>query len=156
VRDRVLAIVSLIAQYVMEEREFFSESDIVEELLGEGFDAEEIDAAFTWMERISLETRDSSNTVELKQPTSRVYTFDEEQLLSLEARGFLVRLRSLGILDDELQEEIIDRASRLHDEEVSLDEIKSLTALVLFSHTQEHWHREVDCFMKDDWSRLYH
>ncbi|GAB4172799.1 MAG: DUF494 family protein [Geothermobacteraceae bacterium] len=153
-RDRVLAIVTLIAQYVMEEREFFSESDIVEELLGEGFEADEIDAAFSWMEQISLEQRGDRDGRKLKQPTFRVYTIEEEQLLSREARGFLVRLRSLGIIDDDIQEEILDRAGRLHDEQLGLDEIKALTALTLFAHTQQDWQREVDCFMSDDWTRL--
>lgn len=155
-RNRVLDIVSLIAQYVMEEREFFSESDIVEQLLGEGFEADEIDAAFTWMERLSLEDGRQSQRLALEQPTHRIFTREEEQLITCDARGFLVRLRSLGILTDELQEDIIDKATRLNDEEVSLKEIKALTALTLFSRTQEDWQREVDCFMEEDWSRLYH
>jgi Smg protein len=140
----------------MEEREFFSESDIVEQLLGEGFEADEIDAAFTWMERLSLEDGRPAQQTTLEQPTHRIFTGEEEQLISCEARGFLVRLRSLGILTDNLQEEIIDKATRLNDDEVTLKEIKALTALTLFSHSHDDWRREVDCFMEDDWSRLYH
>lgn len=153
-RDRVLAIVTLIAQYVMEEREFFNESDIVEELLGEGFAADEIDAAFSWMEQISIEQRGDQPPEGLFQPTFRVFTYEEEQLLSLEARGFLIRLRTLGIIDNDIQEEILDRAARLHDEQLGLEDIKSLTALTLFAHSQQDWQREVDCFMSDDWTRL--
>ncbi|RME40437.1 MAG: DUF494 family protein [Deltaproteobacteria bacterium] len=153
-RDRVLAIVTLIAQYVMEEREFLNESDIVEELLGEGFAADEIDAAFSWMEQISIEQRERQRHEGLHQPTFRIFTFEEEQLLSREARGFLIRLRTLGIIDDDIQEEILDRAGRLHDEQLSLEDIKSLTALTLFAHSQQDWQREVDCFMSDDWTRL--
>jgi len=36
-RERVLAIVTLIAQYVMEDRDPLTESDLVEELLAVGF-----------------------------------------------------------------------------------------------------------------------
>ncbi len=156
VRERVLAIVSLIAQYVMEEPELFNERDIVEQLLEEGFAADEIDAAFSWMERLSLSDGKHDGEQQLTQPTYRIFTGEETQQLSSEARGFLVRLRTLGILNDDLQEEIIDKALRLNEDEVSLKEIKALTALTLFSRTQADWHREVDCFMEDDWSRLYH
>jgi len=156
VRDRVLAIVSLIAQYVMEEPDLFNERDIVEQLLEEGFEADEIDAAFSWMERLSFEDAHPSTAQGLAQPTHRVFTGEEVLQISSEARGFLIRLRTLGILDDDLQEEIIDKAVRLNEDEVSLKEIKSLTALTLFSRSQADWNREVDCFMEDDWSRLYH
>ncbi|PNU21357.1 hypothetical protein C2E25_02035 [Geothermobacter hydrogeniphilus] len=156
VRDRVLAIVSLIAQYVMEEPELFNERDIVEQLLEEGFEAEEIDAAFSWMERLSFVDERRPGDLGLSEPTYRVFTGEETQQISCEARGFLVRLRALGILNDDLQEEIIDKAVQLSEDEVSLKEIKALTALTLFSRSQANWQREVDCFMEDDWSRLYH
>ena len=45
-RERVLAIVSFIAQYFLDDRDMVTESDLVEELLSVGFEAEEIDAAF--------------------------------------------------------------------------------------------------------------
>lgn len=155
-RDRVLAIVSIIAQYVMEEPELFNERDIVEQLIEDGFEADEIDAAFSWMERLSLSDGDHNDGRQMVQPTHRVFTGEEAMQISSEARGFLVRLRALGILNDELQEEIIDKAVRLNEDEVSLREIKALTALTLFSRSQADWHREVDCFMEDDWTRLYH
>jgi len=53
-RERVLAIVTLIAQYFLEEQEPKSEHDLVEELLAIGFGAEEIDAAFLWLEDETL------------------------------------------------------------------------------------------------------
>jgi Smg protein len=154
-RERVLAIVSIIAQFVMEEREQISESDIVEELLAEGFDAEEIDAAFNWMENISLEPR-KTTALELAPSTHRVFTPEEVRALSREARGFLVRLRTLGIASDELQEEIIDKALQVAEDEITLKEIKTIAALTLFARSNDDWRREVDCFMEDDWSRLYH
>jgi len=155
-RERVLAIVSIIAQYVMEDRDFLTETDIVEQLLEEGFDADEIDAAFSWMESLSMQCRSTTASRELCQPTYRIFTPEEGQILTRGAMGFLIRLRTLGILDNDLQEEIIDKALRMSEEEVTLKEIKALTALTLFTRSQEDWHREVDCFMEDDWARIYH
>jgi Smg protein len=154
-RERVLAIVTLIAQYVMEERDPLSESDLVEELLAVGFEAEEIDAAFSWMESLSLQTSSQSDLT-LTLPPHRVFTHEEIRAISSEGRGFLMRLRILGILDDQTQEEIIDKALQMAEDELTLKEVKTLTALTLFARSHEEWRREVDCFMEDDWSRLYH
>lgn len=155
-RERVLAIVSIIAQYIMEDRDFLNEVDIVEQLLEEGFETEEIDAAFSWMESLSLQGRAGTPRKDLVMPSQRIFTPEETRVFSRDAMGFLIRLRTLGILDDDLQEEIIDKAMRMTEAEVNLKEIKALTALTLFTHSQEDWHREVDCFMEDDWSRIYH
>jgi Smg protein len=155
-RDRVLAIVSILAQYVLEDRQFLSEGDIVEELLEVGFEAEEIAAAFSWMENLSLSPPKSSPEP-LAVPTQRVFT-PEEGALSVEARGFLVRLRAQGMLDDELEEEILDKALAMAEAEgqMGLQELKTLTAFTFFARSQEHWQREVDCIMEEDWTRLYH
>lgn len=154
-RERVLAIVGIIAQYVMDERDDFNETEIVEELLAEGYAADEIDAAFSWMEKLSLHpTRQSEQR--LLSPTWRIFTPEENRALCPEARGFLIRLRSLGILDNESQEEILERALQLDEGELSLKEIKALTALTLFARTQDAWRREVDCILEDDLGRLFH
>jgi len=156
-KERVLAIVTILARYFLEERDVGSETDLVEELIASGFDSDEIDAAFSWMQGFAT----SSDLPEIKPalhdvPTMRVFTADENRLLTSEARGFLVRLRSLGILNDESQEEVIDRAFQLGEDEVSLHEIKMMTSLTLFARSNEDWRREVDALMGDDWSRVIH
>ena len=152
-RERVLAIVNLIAQYFLEEQEPKSESDLVEELLAIGFDVDEIDAAFNWMENQTLRTPQSQ---ELAAPviTHRVFSAEEHRYLSREARGFLIRLRSTGILDEELFEEIVHKSVQMTDEAVSLKEIKTITILALFARSQHQWRQEFDCLLEDDWSRL--
>ena len=117
-RDRVLAVVTAIAQYVLEGRELPSEKLLVEELLDAGFASEEIEAAFGWLEHLSLQPR-KNDLPTLSIPNHRVFTSDEVRALSAEARGFLVRLRGLGILDDTIQEEIIEKALDSSDEEKS-------------------------------------
>jgi Smg protein len=139
----------------MEDRDHFSDSDIVEELLAVGFDAEEIDAAFSWMESHSLPTRVAPSE-QLALSTHRVFTPEECRDLSCEARGFLIRLRSMGILNDELQEEVIARAMEAGDDEVTLKEMKTITVLTLFSRSHDEWRREFDRLLEDDWSQLYH
>jgi Smg protein len=152
-RERVLAIVSLIAQYFLEEQEPRSENDLVEELLAVGFDADEIDAAFCWMEDQTLRLPRSE---ELAAPpvSCRIFSAEEQRALAPEARGFLIRLRSTGILDEELFEEIVHRTAEMNEEEVSLREIKTIAVLALFARSQHQWRQEFDCLLEDDWTRL--
>lgn len=154
-RERVLAIVSIIAQYVLGDRDSVSENDIVEELLAVGFEADEIDAAFSWMQNVATQSPGQEpQLVEMR--SQRVFTPEEIRDLSPEARGLLIRLRTLGILDDGAQEEIIDKALQVADEPVSLKDMKAIAALTLFARNNDEWRREVDCFLDDDWVRLYH
>ena len=153
-RDRVLAIVTLIAQLVMEEPDQLSEDDIVGELLAVGFATEEIDAAFLWMEELALaDVAPPENR--LKLAGNRIFSAEEKQLLSLEARGFLIRLSRMGIIDSEMHEEVVARAMQ-SEEEVSLKELKTIIANIFFSHAHKDWRREMECLFDDDWSRLYH
>ncbi len=154
-RERVLAIVTIIAQFATGERDALNESDIVEELLAVGFEADEIDAAFSWMQSLVLQPAGQLRDLPPVR-AQRIFTPEETRAFSAEARGFLVRLRTLGILDDDSQEEIIDRALQMSDDEITLKEMKSLAALTLFARSNDEWRREVDCFLQDDWGRLYH
>lgn len=152
-RERVLAIVNLIAQYFLEDYEMLSESELVEELLAVGFEVEEIDAAFSWMESQTLAP---CSTAGMLAPSDsyRVFTKEETLILQSEARGYLTRLRGMGMIDDEVHEEIVQRALHLAEEEVTLKEIKNISVLVLFARAQHEWRREFDCLLEDDWSRL--
>lgn len=154
-RERVLAIVSFIAQYFLDDRDILTESDLVEELLSVGFEAEEIDAAFSWMESQTICAPPSSVT-SLTAPahSHRVFSTEENRALSSEARGFLTRLRGMGILDNEVQEDVIEKALQMAEDEVTLKEIKTITVLAMFANSQNEWRREFDCLLEDDWQRL--
>ena len=154
-RERVLAIVSFIAQYFLDDRDIMTETDLIEELLSVGFEADEIDAAFSWMESQALSVPANGETSLTAPATStRVFSPEEKRAISQEARGFLMRLRSLGILDDTTQEDVIDKAIQMAEEEVSLKEIKTITVLAMFANSQNEWRREFDCLLEDDWPRL--
>ena len=80
-RERVLAIVTLLAQYFLEEQEPKSEHDLVEELLAVGFRAEEIDAAFLWLEGETLRPP-SAEGLAAPLLSQRVFTHEEMRELS--------------------------------------------------------------------------
>lgn len=157
-RERVLAIVNLIAQYVLGAEEApISEQELMVELMSVGFEADEINDAFSWMESVALKPQPDSAAVTplMNQPTYRVFDFQEQQKLTIQARGFLIKVRTMGLLSDEAQEEIIDRALRSAEAPINEQEIKLITILTLLSHSSSLWQREIDCLLENDWSRIY-
>lgn len=158
-RERVLAIVNLIAKYVLgADGAPISEQELVAELISVGYEAEEIKDAFSWMETAALQPPPAENVEvdNMEHPTYRVFSREERQSMTSEALGFLVRLRTLGILSDEAQEEIIERAMQSAEEQINLQEIKLVSALTLLSRSNNMWQREIDCFFDSDWTRIYH
>lgn len=153
-RERVLAIVSFIAQYFLDDHDMMSESDLVEELLAIGFEADEIDAAFCWMESQALSAPMTEVSLGGLPLSHRVFSTEENRTLTSEARGFLTRLYSMGLIDKDLQEEVISKALQVAEDEVSLKEIKTITVLALFANSHNEWRKEYDCLLEEDWSRL--
>ncbi|MCD6186838.1 MAG: DUF494 family protein, partial [Desulfuromusa sp.] len=145
-RERVLAIVNLIAQYVLgAEEPTISEQELMTELMSVGFDADEINDAFSWMETIALQPQSESAIVSplMEPPTYRIFSAQEQQQLTTAARGFLVKVRTMGLLSDAAQEEIIDRALRSTNGPINEQEIKIITTLTLLSHSSNLWLREI-------------
>jgi len=154
-QERILTIVSIIAQYIIEQQDMFSKSALVEELLSAGFDGEEITAAFDWMESSSYPAA-SDSTESFQPPVTRVFSAEETTALSSRARGFLMRLHNMGLIDREIEEEVIENAIRIAQGEATLRDVKAIIALALFNHSPYDWKREIDCILENDWSRLYH
>ncbi len=158
-RERVLAIVNLIAKYVLGADDApINEQELVAELMSVGFEADEIDDAFTWMESVALKVPDTLVPTEplREQLTYRIFNHEEQQILSSEATGFLVKIRAMGLITDESCEEIISRALTAAEDSIGLQEIKLIAALTLLSRSSNLWQREIDCFMDNDWKRIYH
>lgn len=157
--ERVLAIVNLIAKYVLgAENAPINEQELVEELLSVGFEADEIADAFSWMESITLKLPDVHAQQEplREQLNYRIFSREEQQALSRDAAGFLIKIRAMGLVTDQSYEEIIYRAVSAAEDPLNLQEIKLIAALTLLSHNSNLWQREIDCFLQNDWAQIYH
>ena len=157
--ERVLAIVNLIAKYVLgAENAPINEQELVAELMSVGFDADEIADAFTWMESIALKLPDAQTQLDplREQLTYRIFSREEQQALSPDASGFLIKIRAMGLVSDESYEEIISRAVTAAEDPLNLQEIKLIAALTLLSRNNNLWQREIDCLLQNDWNRIYH
>ncbi|MBW6508393.1 MAG: DUF494 domain-containing protein [Desulfuromonadales bacterium] len=157
--ERVLAIVNLIAHYVMGTEDTpVCEKELVTELISAGYGADEINAAFQWMESAAFNSTDSPEPAfkVLNAPSYRIFSDREQQLLSLAARGFLIRVRAMGLLPDPVQEEIIERAIRTAVNPVTEQEIKLITGITLLLRADDIWSREIGGLLERNWERSYH
>ncbi|MBN2427339.1 MAG: DUF494 family protein [Deltaproteobacteria bacterium] len=156
-RDRVLAIVNIIAQYVYEKRDLSGDGNIIQELLDTGFNLEEINAAFHWIENLSDDNlKNGGEDSETREESTRVFTSEEKRTLSLEAQGLLMKMRTMGMLTCDEMEEIIGQVVSVEEDGISFQELKAVIALTLFSRSLEQYGREMECILKDEWSLLYH
>jgi len=104
------------------------------ELLEAGFTENYVDRAFDWMEAL---TNQPSKAVDsgVEQKPTRIYSPEERQRFDVDAQGFLLFLEQAGIIDATRRELIIDRAMALGDAVLSVDHIKWVALMVLFSQS---------------------
>ncbi|MBK1671725.1 hypothetical protein CKO35_00130 [Ectothiorhodospira shaposhnikovii] len=99
-------------------------------LLDAGFPVAEIHKAFDWLE--NLAGQDSPQTVHAGSAL-RLYTEAEMNRMDAESRGFLLFLEQNGVISPATREVVINRIMDLDAEDISLEEIKWITLMVLFN-----------------------
>lgn len=110
------------------------DADVVRnDLMEAGFPPLEITKALNWLD--SLDRLPEMAQVSL--PAFRVYSAAEEARLDAESRGLLMFLEQTGILAPECRELVIDRVMALDEDHLSLDNLKWIVLMVLFSRPDE-------------------
>lgn len=122
-----------ILMYIMSEmQESKSISDIdMSDLKSRGYTQSEISAAFSWLHD-NFQMRSGSRTS--PDPGSRRVLHDvEKSAISTEAQGYLIHLRELGLLSDQDLENVIERAMTTGFERLTVSELRTIVASVLFA-----------------------
>jgi Smg protein len=99
-----------------------------------GFESEEIAEAVEWLATFGeglAPVRESQSVA----PTSRVFTNGEQRCLGTAGLDFICFLERAKILDPALRETIIDRALAVRDESLSLEKLKIIVLMVLWSQS---------------------
>jgi Smg protein len=104
-----------------------------DELLEAGFPNKEVSRAFEWLESLS----EHQPIGMLSTPSFRVYSVPEKSRLDTECRGFLMFLEHTGILSSTSRELVIDRVMALHDDPITLENLKWVVLMILFSQPSE-------------------
>jgi Smg protein len=106
---------------------------IVSELEQAGFSSNEIGRALDWLDGLNRVQETVQAGSQLTEHAIRHYSADECARLSVEARGFLLYLEQLSILDPATREVVMDRLVALDHRELDLGRIKWVVLIALFN-----------------------
>ncbi|MGR9106374.1 MAG: DUF494 family protein [Gammaproteobacteria bacterium] len=126
-------IIYLFENYLDDEYGFVPDPEAIRtELLEAGFPQGEVNKAFEWLE--SLTQQQDINSA---APSFRVFSPEETAKLDTECRGLLIFLEQSGILTPASREQVIDRLMAFRDDEISLENLKWVVLVILFSRPDE-------------------
>ncbi len=128
-------LVYLFEHYIdVGEGEMLESDKLKGELLEAGFTENYVDRAFDWMDELTLlPSAAVENYVGLG--SIRVHSAEEQLRFDVDAQGFLLFLEQSAIIDSTRRELIIDRVMALGDTVLTVDHIKWVALMVLFSQT---------------------
>lgn len=106
---------------------------IMAELEQVGFSRNEIGRALDWLDGLNRVQETVQAGPPLTTHAIRHFVLEESERLGLEARGFLLYLEQLGILDPMTREIVIDRLMALDSREVDLGRVKWVVLIALFN-----------------------
>jgi Smg protein len=101
-----------------------------------GFEGEEINEALTWLSALQEQNPDNY-PVSLEHAGQRHFAELEMQLISLEARQFLIFAEQQHLISAVEREMIIDRSVALKQENLALDKLKLIMLMVLWNRHQD-------------------
>jgi Smg protein len=110
-------------------------NELKEDLERAGFGDRQIERALDWL--------DALNVTEVVRTTAqsaaiRIFDSAETEKLDAHARGYLLRLEQIGILEPAQRELVIDRLLALDNEEIDVEQTKWVVMMVLFSQPGQH------------------
>lgn len=113
---------------------------LVKKLTAVGFEEEEISKALGWLTDLAESTNELSDRYPHQTALSfgiRIYAQRELDVLGTEAVGFLQFLESAKVITPVQREIIIERALAASESQVSLDKLKVIVLMVMWSQGKE-------------------
>lgn len=106
------------------------------DLLEAGFESQEIDKAFDWLDGLVL--AGDIPAIEQSGAAIRVYSKKEQRRLDCKIQGFLFFLEQSGVLTPALRELVINRIMALEsDTTLDMEEFKWVVMMVLFNNSDD-------------------
>ncbi len=135
--ERVVEILIYIMSEIRSNHKVSGKLDILSKnLIQQGYTESEISSAFTWL--LDRLKNDSEELVEQQSPSLkgsfRHLHEIERSIISVEAYGYIIQLRELGIIDEPDAEQILERAMMMGTSEITTSDIKSIVASMLLNY----------------------
>ncbi len=112
------------------------QEELTDELVNAGFHLDEIYKALQWLEKLAA-LQESDHTPYLTKgafsAVNRIYSQQELMVLDVEARGFIMFLEQINVLDTITREMVIDRVMEIDSKEFCLEDLKWVILMVLFN-----------------------
>ncbi|MCX7627138.1 MAG: DUF494 domain-containing protein [Methylophilaceae bacterium] len=110
------------------------ERTLVRALHEAGFDNEDINKAFNWLNDLEAMADRASTQAAADRAAYRIYSLEETKKIGADSRSFLLFLEQANVLNPLEREVVIDRLMALPDREVSLEQTKWIALMVLWRH----------------------
>ncbi|RJG04789.1 DUF494 domain-containing protein [Noviherbaspirillum cavernae] len=113
---------------------------LVKKLSAIGFEEDEISKALGWLTDLAEATNELSDNYPQQTAFSfgfRIYAQQEMDVLGTEAVGFIQFLESAKVINPVQREIIIERALAVSEPQISLDKLKVIVLMVLWSQGKE-------------------
>lgn len=110
------------------------EKTLEKELSAAGFESADISRAFSWFSDLAMMTDEADAESAADRAGYRIYTMDESKKIGQDSRSFLLFLEQATVLNPLEREIVIDRLMALPDIEVSLEQTKWISLVVLWRH----------------------
>lgn len=113
---------------------------LVKKLSAVGFEEEEISQALGWLTDLAETTSELSGTPARQTAFSfgfRIYVAREMDILGTAAVGFIQFLESAKVINPVQREIVIERALAASESQISLDKLKVIVLMVLWSQGKE-------------------
>lgn len=142
-------------------------------LTAAGFEADEIEAALTWLSGLHVAAHNTRASGLSEEPASaraerplqlqaqspdslRVYSVAEQDHLGAETLGFVSFLESAGVLPPHMREIVMDRAMAAPGDPLALDDLKIIVLMVYWSVGEEPDALVLDELCEDSGHRVAH
>lgn len=111
--------------------------DIAVELERIGFERHEIDRALDWLDGLVAVQTAISTPPGLSPHAIRCFSPDESERISVQARGFILYLEQVNILDPLTREIVIDRIMALDARDIDLPRVRWVILMALFNQPEK-------------------
>lgn len=127
----------LFENLVNSQTELMSDQDeLTDELIRAGFHHDEIYKALAWLEKLcDLQSTDKTPYLTHGNglSTTRIYCQEEQIMLDVECRGFIVFLEQINVLCASTREMVVDRVMEIDSNDFCLVDLKWVVLMVLFN-----------------------
>lgn len=154
-KETVLDVLMYMFEHYMDDEPEPDRDSLYEALSEAGFDHDQVDDAFGWLDELNQLRSDGSGS----QVGTGLRVFSELECLQLDVtcRGFLMHLEQSGILTAAQREVVVDRLMALGSDEVDVEHVKWVVLMVLFNQPgQEEAYARMEGLVFEDASAPAH